>query len=91
MACSGGRAEAGCTIEGNLSWRACGSEVVMRATVGCVHEHLEDVAVCQHHVEDLAVGEVFCTPCYGYGPGHSCSVSLLAEIDEAGERRVLRG
>jgi hypothetical protein len=84
------RVAAGCAVVWVPSREMCGrEEVVLRGTVACEHEHLEAVAVCQFHVEELADGELWCTPCYD--AEHTCPVTLVAEVGEAGEQVVLRG
>src|SRR5262249_30874370 len=87
-ASAGVDATAGCVVVWVPSREMCGREVVLRGTVGCEHEHLEDIAVCQFHIEELAYGELWCTPCYD--AEHVCPITLLAEIEQAGERVVLR-
>lgn len=54
--------------------KECTEPVAGRRKLICVHEHLEDVAVCRHHltVEVEALG---CTPCWEHEPTrHRCDL-----------------
>jgi hypothetical protein len=82
-------AAADCSIVWVPSREMCGRDVVLRGMIGCEHEHVEDIAVCRFHLEELAYGELWCTPCYD--TGHTCPVTLVAELVKAGERVVMRG
>lgn len=58
----------------------CGAETVIVVAVGCVHEHLKQVAACQWHVEGLANRELRCWACWLLG--HYCEMSLLREVTQ---------
>jgi hypothetical protein len=49
---------------------------VITATAGCVHEHVHgDVPVCQYHVEEVAVGDAYCSACFIHD-GHDCPLMV---------------
>ncbi|MGW4639590.1 hypothetical protein ACWEN6_13735 [Sphaerisporangium sp. NPDC004334] len=64
----------------------CGDEAVIVIVTACIHEHEHRIALCEFHVSLVEAGNV-CGPCDDLG--HHCPVTLLAEVTEQGERRVL--
>lgn len=67
----------------------CGHAAVLTGLVGCVHEHICDISVCQYCVERLAQGGVHCLRCREVD-GHECELVFLAEIGEPAENAQLQ-
>ncbi|MET7334327.1 hypothetical protein [Nonomuraea sp. NPDC005650] len=67
----------------------CGGETVTRLVMTCAHQHLEADEHCADHADMLAHGEVWCSPCGRRG--HICRSWPVAEYDQGGNRRDLRG
>lgn len=57
----------------------CDQEAVITVLIGCVHEHLKEVSLCQQSVESLAHGTSACIACFEVD-GHVCEMSLLREV-----------
>lgn len=67
-----------CTME--IGYEPCGAGSVIKLLSGCIHEHLYQADVCQHHIEQVARGESWCGACADLD-GHQCPITVLAEID----------
>ncbi|MEQ4723804.1 hypothetical protein [Nonomuraea sp. B19D2] len=68
----------------------CTRAAVIVLLMGCVHEHVGHISVCQFHVQRAADGDLLCPHCYASGE-LTCPLEALAEVTESGERRVLQG
>jgi len=53
----------------------CISAAVAKATYGCVHEHLEVIEVCKHHLE-TDTAQLGCAQCWD-ADQHRCVPTLL--------------
>ena len=69
----------------------CGEPAAAQVVLGCVHEHIEQDWMCSRHAAMAKRNELICSECKTCGLAHSCQVFALAEVNEAGERRLLVG
>lgn len=54
--------------------RLCGDPATRTVRVGCVHEHVRDVPVCDGCADGLAEGLGVCLQCFGGADPHECAV-----------------
>jgi hypothetical protein len=67
----------------------CGEPAVAQVTTGCVHEHIEQDWMCSRHAAMAKRNELICSECKTGRLAHACQVFALAEVNAAGERRLL--
>jgi hypothetical protein len=71
-----------CNVRKTFRGTTCTGSSVITVLTGCVHEHVAERSVCQHHVEALANGRLYCHACLAVD-GHTCEMALIREVARA--------
>lgn len=54
----------------------CPGSGIIPLTMGCVHEHVDDLMVCAMHAQRAYAGELWCRQCHINDPPHTCELRV---------------
>ena len=59
---------------GSSAYRGCWDEATVTVRYACVHEHVNDVDMCEKHAAKIEAGQMFCERCWQHDDPHRCPI-----------------